>query len=58
MSCAGQHDESRASDDDAAFRDYVLTRSIALLRMAIMLTGNRADAEDLLQAALVKTYRS
>jgi RNA polymerase sigma-70 factor (sigma-E family) len=58
MSCAGQHDESRASDDDAAFRDYVLTRSTALLRMAIMLTGNRADAEDLLQAALVKTYRS
>jgi RNA polymerase sigma-70 factor (sigma-E family) len=58
MSRAGQHDESRASDDDAAFRDYVLTRSIALLRMAIMLTGNRADAEDLLQAALVKTYRS
>jgi len=58
MSCAGRHDESRASDDDAAFRDYVLTRSTALLRMAIMLTGNRADAEDLLQAALVKTYRS
>jgi DNA-directed RNA polymerase specialized sigma24 family protein len=26
--------------------------------MAVMLTGNRADAEDLLQAALVKTYRS
>jgi RNA polymerase sigma-70 factor (sigma-E family) len=58
MSCAGQHDESRASDEDAAFRDFVLTRSTALLRMAIMLTGNRADAEDLLQAALVKTYRS
>jgi RNA polymerase sigma-70 factor (sigma-E family) len=58
MSCAGRHDESRASDDDAAFRDYVLTRSTALLRMAIMLTGNRADAEDLLQVALVKTYRS
>lgn len=58
MSCAGLPDESRASDDEAAFRDYVLTRSTALLRMAIMLTGNRADAEDLLQAALVKTYRS
>jgi RNA polymerase sigma-70 factor (sigma-E family) len=58
MSCAGQHDESRASDEDAAFRDYVLTRGTALLRMAIMLTGNRADGEDLLQAALVKTYRS
>jgi RNA polymerase sigma-70 factor (sigma-E family) len=58
MSCAAHHDESRASDEDAAFRDYVLTRSTALLRMAIMLTGNLADAEDLLQAALVKTYRS
>ena len=56
MSCAGNHEESRASDDDAAFRDYVLTRGTALLRMAIMLTGNRADAEDLVQAALAKTY--
>ena len=56
MSCAGNYEESRASDDDAAFRDYVLTRGTALLRMAIMLTGNRADAEDLVQAALAKTY--
>jgi RNA polymerase sigma-70 factor (sigma-E family) len=56
MSCAGNHEESRASDDDAAFRDYVLTRGTALLRMATMLTGNRADAEDLVQAALAKTY--
>ena len=56
MSCAGNHEESRASDDDVAFREYVLTRGTALLRMAIMLTGNRADAEDLVQAALAKTY--
>jgi RNA polymerase sigma-70 factor (sigma-E family) len=56
MSCAGNHEESRASGDDAAFRDYVLTRGTALLRMATMLTGNRADAEDLVQAALAKTY--
>ena len=56
MSCAGNHDESRACDHDAAFRDYVLTRGSALLRMATMLTGNRADAEDLVQAALAKTY--
>jgi RNA polymerase sigma-70 factor (sigma-E family) len=56
MSCAGNHEESRASDDDAAFRDYVLTRGTSLLRMATMLTGNRADGEDLVQAALAKTY--
>jgi RNA polymerase sigma-70 factor (sigma-E family) len=56
MSCTGQHDESQPSDDDAAFREYVLTRGAALLRMATMLTGNRADAEDLVQAALAKTY--
>jgi len=56
MSCVGNHGESRASDRDAAFREYVQTRGAALLRMAIVLTGNRADAEDLVQAALAKTY--
>ncbi len=56
MSSVGGHGESRASDDDAAFRDYVLARGTALLRMAIMLTGNKADAEDLVQAALAKTF--
>ena len=55
MSCAGHRDESRASDD-SDFRDYVLARGTTLLRMAIILTGNRADAEDLVQAALAKTY--
>ena len=45
MSCAGNHDKSRACDHDAAFSDYVLTRGTALLRMATMLTGNRADAK-------------
>ena len=56
MSFAGDPPGPRASGDDAAFRDYVLTRGTALLRVAIMLTGNRADAEDLVQAALAKTY--
>jgi RNA polymerase sigma-70 factor (sigma-E family) len=56
MSCVGNQGESRASDRDAAFREYVQTRGAALLRMAIVLTGNRADAEDLVQAALAKTY--
>ena len=45
-------------DDQARedFRTYVAARSPALLRTAYLLTGNRADAEDLLQTALAKTY--
>lgn len=45
-------------DDQARedFRSYVAARSPALLRTAYMLSGNRADAEDLLQTALAKTY--
>jgi RNA polymerase sigma-70 factor (sigma-E family) len=40
------------------FRDYVTSRSGSLLRMAYVLTRNLADAEDLLQAALAKTYQA
>lgn len=42
--------------EQAAFRDYVVARSPALLRTAYLISGNRADAEDLLQIALAKTY--
>ena len=58
MSPAGDHEDSRHrdADADAAFRDYVQARGTALLRIAVMLTGNRADAEDLLQATLASTY--
>jgi RNA polymerase sigma-70 factor (sigma-E family) len=56
MNAAEDHGRSRPEDDQAAFRDYVSARGTALLRMAFMLTGNQADAEDLLQAALAKTY--
>lgn len=41
---------------DPEFRDYVTARGRALLRTAYLLTGNLADAEDLVQAALAKTY--
>ena len=41
-----------------AFREYVTSRSRSLLRTAYLLTGNRADAEDLVQAALAKTYQA
>jgi len=55
MGSAGDHEDSHGGDD-AAFRDYVQARGTALLRIAVMLTGNRADAEDLLQATLASTY--
>ena len=45
--------DAQARED---FRSYVAARSPALLRTAYMLSGNRADAEDLLQTALAKTY--
>jgi RNA polymerase sigma-70 factor (sigma-E family) len=47
---------SAAGPDDPGFREYVTARSRALLRTAYLLTGNTADAEDLVQAALAKTY--
>jgi RNA polymerase sigma-70 factor (sigma-E family) len=52
--------KARESDQqagpDAGFRGYGTARSRALLRTAYLLTGNAADAEDLLQAALAKTF--
>jgi RNA polymerase sigma-70 factor (sigma-E family) len=42
--------------DDGGFGEYVSARSRALLRTAYLLTGNVADAEDLVQAALAKTF--
>ena len=41
---------------DELFRDFVAGRSAALLRTAYLLTGDWANAEDLLQTALTKTY--
>jgi len=50
--------EDREPGNGDPFRDYVTSRSGALLRMAFLLTRNRADAEDLVQAALAKTYQA
>ncbi len=44
--------------DRVGFGDYVRSRGGSLLRAAQALTGNHADAEDLVQATLVKTYQS
>ena len=38
----------------ADFEEFVVARRDALLRTAYLLTGNRADAEDLVQSALIK----
>lgn len=44
--------------DRLTFGDYVRSRGGTLLRAAQAMTGNRADAEDLVQATLVKAYQS
>jgi RNA polymerase sigma-70 factor (sigma-E family) len=47
-----------SAGDRVTFGEYVRSRSGTLLRAAQALTGNRADAEDLVQATLVKAYQS
>lgn len=45
------------SGDYAGFEEFVRDRSVGLLRTAYLLTGNRSDAEDLLQEALTGLAR-
>lgn len=47
-----------ANGDAAAFRLIVTATSDALVRLAARMLGNTADAEDVVQEALVKAYRS
>jgi RNA polymerase sigma-70 factor (sigma-E family) len=42
---------------DSSFETFVEERSAALLRLAVLLTGDRGHAEDLLQTALLRTMR-
>jgi RNA polymerase sigma-70 factor (sigma-E family) len=46
-----------AIEDDATFREFVTRQRGALLRTAFLLTGDHGHAEDLVQTALLKTYR-
>jgi len=43
---------------DADFAAYLAARRPSLLRTAYLLTGNRHDAEDLVQSAFAKLYLS
>lgn len=45
------------ADDERAFSAFVGAEGDHLLRTAFLLTGNWASAEDLLQSALLKTWR-
>jgi RNA polymerase sigma-70 factor (sigma-E family) len=49
-------ESEQQATSDTGFGEYVTARSRALLRTAYLLTGNAADAEDLVQAALAKTF--
>lgn len=40
---------------DPDFEDFVAARSVALLRTAFLLVGDRGEAEDLVQTALLRT---
>lgn len=42
---------------DRGFADFVSAKQAALLRLAVLLCGDRGHAEDLVQTALMKTYR-
>jgi len=42
------------TDAEQESRDYVAAKQGALLRVAMVLTGHREEAEDLLQSALTK----
>jgi RNA polymerase sigma-70 factor (sigma-E family) len=43
--------------DGVGFEDFVSREQPALLRLAVLLAGDRGHAEDLVQTALLKTYR-
>ena len=44
-------------DGDRGFAEFVSAEQAALLRLAVLLAGDRGHAEDLVQTALLKTYR-
>lgn len=45
-------------DEPRGFADFVGSRYATLVRYGVLLTGDRGHGEDLVQAALVKTYRA
>lgn len=54
----GERKAPEAEDAEAAFTAYVRERRASLYATAYHLTGDRFEAEDLLQSALFSTYRA
>ena len=57
MGVSGNSDSVRGESLDAAFERFVAESAPTLLRTAYVLTGDHADADDLLQNALLQTLR-
>ncbi|MCW2634452.1 MAG: polymerase, sigma-24 subunit, subfamily [Blastococcus sp.] len=45
------------AEDRSSFTDFVAAEQAGLLRLAVLLTGDRGHAEDLVQTALMACYR-
>lgn len=45
------------TEDSQTFTDFVSAEQAGLLRLAVLLAGDRGNAEDLVQIALLKSYR-
>lgn len=50
-------DGDGAGEDATSFAEFVVRQQHSLLRLAYLLAGDRGHAEDLVQTALMKTYR-
>ncbi len=50
--------EAAATDREAAFRKYVVPEIDVMYRVAMSLTRNKADAEDLVQDSLIRAYKA
>ncbi len=57
MGVSGNSDSVRGESLDGAFERFVAESAPTLLRSAYVLTGDRYDADDLLQNALLRTLR-
>lgn len=56
--CSGGNAQPVGSDDEREFTEFVGAHFVALVRTGMLLTGDRGTAEDLVQSALMRTFRS
>ena len=56
MSSAGSKLERRTQSADADFDDFVREHRVSFVRYALLLSGSRAQAEDIVQDVLTRVY--